>query len=111
MIAILRYAYLKSLRDSSLIAFILVPMFFPVAALSGVTIAKGHPRYPMYMDALFTPVQNATLCAQIAIAMCIFFTVIPAFWTLRPEIATRSVASFLFAARPLTVTLSLILFA
>ena len=60
MIAMLRYAYLKSLRDSSLIAFILIPAMFPVAALSGATLAKGHLRYPLYMNAQFSPAQNAT---------------------------------------------------
>jgi len=110
MIALLRYLYLKSARDSSLIAFLLVPMLVPVAALSGVTL-KSHLQYPFYMDALYTPVQNATLAATIAMAISVLFASIAAFWTLRAEIATRSVGSFLFAARPLTVALALILFA
>ena len=111
MIAILRYAYLKSLRDRSLFAFVIFPILFPVAALIGVTLGQGHLRYPFYMNVHYSPVQNATLCAQIALMICVFFTLIPAFWTLRPEIATRSVASFFFAARPITVALSVILFA
>ena len=111
MIAILRYAFLKSRRDGSVYAFVLLPALFPVAALMGVTVAKQRWQYPLAMNPQFTPVQNATLCAQIALTICVVFTVIPAFWTLRPEIATRSVTSFLFAARPVTVAASVILFA
>jgi hypothetical protein len=109
MIALLRYLYLKSARDSSLIAFLFVPMLIPVAALSGVTL-RGHLQYPFYMNPLYTPVQNATLAASIAMATSVLFASIAAFWTLRAEIATRSIGSFLFAARPLTIALALILF-
>ena len=111
MIALLHYVYLKSLRDSSLIAFIIVPILAPVVALSGVTFGKGHVHYPFYLKAQFSAVQNATLASEITLAICVLFAVIPAFWTLRPEIATRSIGSFFFGARPLTVALALILFA
>jgi hypothetical protein len=111
VIALLRYAYLKSLRDSSMIAFVGLLMMFPVAALGGATLGKGHLHFPFYMDAQFSPVQNATLAGQMTTGLCVLFTVITAFWTFRPEIATRSIGSFLFAARPLTVTVALILFA
>ncbi len=113
--AMIRYAYLKSLRDSSLIAFIIIPMLFPLAAMVGITldlaIAKGHPVYPLFMNVHFSPEQNATLAGQITTGICVLFTVITAFWTFRSEIATRSVGSFLFATRPLTLALALILFA
>jgi len=109
--AMLRYAYLKGLRDSSVIAFLAIEMLIPVAALGGVTFGKGHFHYPLYLEAHFSPAQNATMAGQITTAICVFFTVITAFWTFRSEIATRSVGSFLFAMRPLTLALSLILFA
>ena len=89
--AMLRYAYLKSLRDSSLIAFVMIPMFFPLCAMIGISIGKGGLHYPMYMDVHFTPVQSATLAGQITSGICVLFTVITAFWTFRYEIATRSV--------------------
>ena len=115
MIAMLRYAYLKSLRDSSLIAFIVFPIMFPLAAMVGITLdltlTKGHPVYPMYMNVHFTPQQNAALAGQITSAICVLFTVITAFWTFRSEIATRSVGSFLFATRPITLALALVFFA
>jgi len=111
VIAMLHYTYLKSRRDSSLFAFIMIPALFPLAALGGATLAKGHWHYPLFLNPQYTPVQNATLCAQIATVVSVLFTVIPAFWTLRPEIATKSVTSFFFAARPMTVVASVIVFA
>ena len=111
MTALLRYAYLKSLRDHSLIAFIGTPALVPVAALLGVTLAKGQFRYPMYLEAGFSPFQNAVLAAQISTGMSVLFTVLAAFWTLRTEIATRSIGSFLFAVTPLKMALTLVLFA
>ena len=115
MIAMLRYAYIKGLRDSSLIAFVIIPMLFPLAAMSGITLdlklTKGHPIYPMVMDVHFTPEQNAKMAGQFTSGICVLFAVITAFWTFRTEIATRSVGSFLFATRPLTLALALVLFA
>jgi hypothetical protein len=63
------------------------------------------------MSPQFSPQQNATLAGQITTGICVLFTVIIAFWTFRSEIATRSVGSFLLAARPLALSLALILFA
>ncbi|HYS52826.1 MAG TPA: hypothetical protein VER58_03550 [Thermoanaerobaculia bacterium] len=112
MIALLRYAYLKSVRDGSLIAFLLPATLVSLSGLSGVTLSQGHrPHYPFFLNVQFSPVQNATLAAQIAIAVSVLFAVIPAFWTFRPEISSRSIGSFFFATRPLTVALALILFA
>ena len=111
MIALLRYAILKSTRDGSLPAFVFLPMLVPLAALAGATLGKGHWHYPFYLNVQYTPVQNANLAATIGVAIAVFFTVIPAFWTFRPEIETRSIGALLLAARPVTVALTLILFA
>ena len=64
-------------------------MFVPLAALTGVSLHKGQLHYPLYMNVQYTPAQNATLAAQIAMAISILFSTIPAFWVLRPEIASR----------------------
>jgi hypothetical protein len=110
VIAILRYAFLKSRRDGSLAAFLIMPIFMPMAALCGATMAKGL-RYPLFMNVEYTPVQNATLVADVATVVFIVFSALPAFWTLRSEIASRAIGSFLFGVRPLTAVLALILFA
>lgn len=109
MIALLRYALLKSRRDHSLTGFLMVPIIVPVAALAGVTLGKGW-HYPFFMDQRLSPVQNATFAANISMAAAILFASIAAFWTFRPEILSKSIGSFVFAARPLTIAMSLILF-
>jgi hypothetical protein len=112
MIALLRYAYLKSVRDGSLIAFLLPATLVSLSGLTGVTLDAEHRlHYPFFMNVHFSPVQNATLAAQVALAVSVLFSVIPAFWTFRPEIASRSIGSFFLATRPLTVASALILFA
>lgn len=111
MMALLRYAFLKSMRDGSLPAFLFLPMLVPSGALAGVTLAKGQWHYPFYMNVQYTPVQNATLAATIVMALSVFLSGIPAFWTFRPEIETRSIGALLLAARPVTIALALILFA
>lgn len=110
MIALLRYLSLKGMREGSLIAFVLGPILLPLAGLCGVTFRRGL-HYPFFMDPQYSAVQNATLAAEIAWAMCVVFAAIPAFWALRSEIATRSIGSLALAARPLTISLTLILFA
>ena len=111
MIAILRYLVLKTWRDSSLIAFVMIPVFGPVAALAGSTLAKGHFAYPLYLNVHYTPVQSATLAAQIAFAAAFMFSSISSFWTLRPEVATRAVGAFVLAARPFSIAFALVTFA
>jgi hypothetical protein len=111
MMALLRFAFLKSMRDHSLPAFVSIVVLVPFAALAGATLGKGHWHYPFYLNAQYTPLQNANLAGAIVLVIAVFFSAIPAFWTFRPEIETRSIGSLLLAARPLTVALALILFA
>ncbi len=111
MRALLRYATLKSLRDGTLAAFLSAPMIVPVAALSGVTFDGFHLRFPMFLNPHYTPAQNAATAAGIAGAVCALFAAIPAFWTFRSEIRSRSIGLFAFAARPVVIMLSLVLFA
>jgi len=99
VIALLRYAWLKSVRDSSLMAFVLVPMFAPAAALCGATLGKGW-HYPMFMEVRYTPQQNAELAVTLGMAGAMFFAAIAAFWIFRPELATHSIGSLAIAARP-----------
>lgn len=111
MRALLRYATLKSLRDGTLGAFLIAPMLMPVAALSGVTFDGFHLRFPMFLNPHYTAAQNAASAAGIAGAVGALFAAIPAFWAFRSEIRSRSIGLFAFAARPIVIVLSLILFA
>jgi len=84
MMAILRYAFLKSARDSSLAAFLIITIFTPAAVLAGSTLGKGHLHYPFYMNVLYTPQQSAELAGLLALGASVVFSNIAAFWTFRP---------------------------
>lgn len=109
MNALLHYNFLKGWRDRSIVAFLALPSLIPIAALVGGSLTKRLPlRYPLAMEPRFTAVQNAALIGEIASILCALFTVLPSFWTLRTEIASRSVSSFTMAARPLMVVAMLV---
>jgi hypothetical protein len=105
--ALLHYNFLKSWRDASLIAFLIMPALLPAAGLIGATFSKGF-HYPLFMGAHYTAAQSAAEATEVASLMTVFFATIPAFWVMRTEIATHSVASLSMAARPLTIVLSII---
>jgi hypothetical protein len=108
--AIFRYLYLKSRRDQSLIAFVFTPVLIPVAAVLGVTLAKGHLHYPLFLNEQYTPSQNAALVMLVASMMAVLFANVAAFWTLRTEVATHAINAFVFGTTPATITVTLILF-
>lgn len=110
MIALLRYLVLKTVRDGSLVIFLATPAVMLSSALIGATLIQGV-RYPLYFDTQMSALENARLGASISIVSAIFFATLAAFWTLRPETASRSIGSFVFAARPLTIVFTLTLFA
>ena len=107
--ALLRYLLLKSLRDSSLVAFVITPALVPAAALIGVTVDR-HFTYPFYMNPHYRAVDNAVLASTISMAMAVAFAGIAAFWVLRSEIASRSVNAFVFGLPPSRIALTLVLF-
>lgn len=110
MIAVLRYMVLKTWRDNSLVGLLLLPALAPASALLGVTLRSGRFRYPLFISPEQTPVQNATLAEIIAMIVCVLVATMAAFWTLRPELAGRSIASFLFGVRPIEIVGALIAF-
>jgi len=110
MIALLRYDVLKSARDGSLAAFFLLPMLIPVFALLGGTFVHGF-HYPLTMEVRWSPAQNAAMIGTVASVVCPVFALMPAFWALRAEIETRSVAALAMAARPVTIVTTVVGFA
>ncbi len=105
MMAILRYAFLKSWRDRSLLALMIWPVLGAMAPWMAFTIAaaNGEPRP--------SPMQVAEILQINIGASAMVLGSIFAFWTFRGEIANRSIGAFLFPTRPLTIIASLILFA
>ncbi len=107
MIALLHYAVLKTRRDGSLFLFLFAPAMV-IAALLGTSIAELRFEYPFALSRHMTQMQNAKLLTSIVGAGALMFGIISAFWTYRAEIATRSIASFVVASRPVTVIAALI---
>ena len=111
MIAVLHYALLKSLRDKSLPVFVLGPSLVIAASLLGATLAQGGLHYPLYMSRQMSAARNAEMSALVLTFFAMAFGTVAAFWTLRPEVVTKTIGSFLMARRPLTVALAQVTFA
>lgn len=110
MIAILRYAFLKSLRDRSLPVFFAAPAVVTTTVLLGTTLAH-RLTYPLYWIREWSPTQNAELAATMATLLAVAFASMAAFWTFRPEVSSRAIGSFLMGTRPISIAAALILFA
>lgn len=104
MMAVLRYALLKSWRDRSLVAFMIWPMLAGVGPWIAMTLERHAGRNAP------SPEDIAHISGMIGAMTGVSLASMFAFWTFRSEVATRAVGAFLFAARPLTVIASLILF-
>lgn len=105
MIALWHYTFLKGMRDRSLPVFLLWGPVYATAALIGVSVAQGRLHYPLspqwdIKDELFFALMTATVIATLS-----------AFWTLRTEVATKAIGSFLMATRPISVVVALVVFA
>jgi hypothetical protein len=111
MMAILRYAILKTRRDGTFWIFLLVPGFIPAASLIGSSFHRATGfTYPLVMESSWNATRNATLAASIATVMCALISAVPAFWALRAEVASKSIGSIALAVRPIVIVLSTILY-
>jgi hypothetical protein len=111
MMAILRYAFLKNMRDGSLAAFILGPVIMIVAPLLGVSIVeKRGIVYPLSMNPHWTGVKTAAEVVPITLTVLALFGALAGFWAFRGEIVTRSIGSFVLAVRPIRVQIAAAIF-
>jgi hypothetical protein len=110
VIAILRYAFLKSLRDRSLMVFLAAPAVVNATVLLGTTLAH-RLTYPLYIIWTWSPRQNAEIAGTMATLFAVLFAGMAAFWTFRPEISSRAISSFMMGTRPVSIAAALILFA
>lgn len=106
MIALLHYAFLKSLRDRSLPIFVLWVPIQVAAMLIGSSVINHHLQYPLVVSDW-----NDGDVAAFSILLPSFIASISAFWTFRSEVATRAIGSFVIASRPITVVVALVVFA
>jgi len=111
VIAILRYMTIKSMRDRSFFGFILLPWMLPPLALIGGSISHKHIQFPLTLDPNLSAAGNATLLTGLTGGMIFVLASVVSFWMLRPEVAARSLGSFIFAVRPVTIIASLTVFA
>ena len=111
MIAILRYAFLKNLRDGSLAAFLLGPIIMLTAPLLGVAaFTKGLVVYPLSIDAHLTPARSAAEMAPVTVFIAALFAALAGFWSFRGEIISRSMGSFVLAVKPVKIQIASTLF-
>ncbi len=106
MMALLRYAFLKSKRDGSLAAWLVWPILTGVGWRVAITIMA----MPQGYDTVIRDPHAVHDLRMMAGATAWFLAALSAFWTFRGETATRSIGAFLFAARPLTIAVSLVVF-
>jgi hypothetical protein len=103
MKALLRYAFLKSWRDRSLIAFTL---FTGTSLLSG-RLAVALAEVIRGVEIGFAP--NEALVGM-SVAGSTAMASLSGFWVLRLEIRDRSVGSMLLATRPLLIAVSVMIY-
>jgi hypothetical protein len=111
MMAILRYAFLKNLRDGSLAAFILGPIIMLTAPLLGSAFfGEGGPRFPAKMDMTMSAARNAAMLAPATLFITALFASLAGFWSLRSEIISKSMGTFVLAVRPVKIQIAAMLF-
>jgi len=111
VIAILRYAFLKSLRDQSLPVFLAAPTFVNTTVLLGTALAHRLANPISLNWGWWSATQNVELAGTLATVFAVVFASMAAFWTFRPEVSSRAIASFMMGTRPISIAAALILFA
>jgi hypothetical protein len=112
MKALLRYMIVKSARERFLAWILFAPavlVFAPVGGLLVRSLLIGQRVYPFSFE---DTSHDATMVVfiRLAIMVAVIDGGIAAFWILRKEIADRSIASFVLAAKPLTIWIVAILY-
>lgn len=111
MIAILRYAFLKNMRDGSLAAFVLGPFIMLTAPLLGVAaFTKGLLVFPLSFEPQWSPARSAAGIAPVTVFVATLFAALAGFWGFRGEIISRSMGSFMLAVRPVKIQIASTLF-
>jgi hypothetical protein len=104
--ALLHYAWLKGMRDRSVLVFFLIAPIQIAAIIIGISVSNHHIRYPLLPLAL-----DEGDVAVLSVILPYFVAACSAFWTFRSEVATKAIGSFVIGSRPLTVVLALVVFA
>jgi hypothetical protein len=104
MMAVLRYALLKSMRDGSLVAFTLGPVIMIGSALLGVALfTEGAHALPLTISPQWSAARTAAEIAPVNMFVGALFACLAGFWGFRGEVVSKSMGTFLLAVRPLTI--------
>lgn len=109
MIALLRYAFLKSSRDEFLKRLIMAPLFLLMEPLIGTAsyhIYQGTIHYPLELDRNVPPAATALALIHAALVLSSLAAAIGSFWIFRREVATRDIGLFLLASRSRTMAMA-----
>jgi hypothetical protein len=96
------YAWLKGVRDRSLVIFALIPPMQFTAMVIGFSLDKRHLTYPFIGPDWAGDFPGLAILIPAVVGSC------SAFWMLRSEVATRAIDSFVVASRPVAVIAALV---
>lgn len=102
MRALVRYAFLKSSRDTSLLSLTVAPTVMVVSLMLGIIgyqMLRGEARYPMTFDARTTPQATALALLQGSTFGAVVMAAIAGFWLFRTEIGNHSIGTMVIAIR------------
>ena len=103
MTALLRYAFVKSLREHLLAGVLLTPLVMAVAPLLGLAVANvffGRPAFPFRFDGEITQTMFASQLSAAVLLIATLGAGISAFYVFRAEVTSRAVGFFVLANRP-----------
>ena len=104
MMAVLRYALLKSMRDGSLVAFALGPVIMVGAAVLGIALfARGTHTYPLTITPEWSAARTAAEIAPVNMFIGAVFACLAGFWSFRGEVVSKSMGAFILAVRPISI--------
>lgn len=109
MIALLRYAFLRSSRESLLYSLLFGPgvmLVSPLLVIACYSFIRGQSAYPVSLDDSLTPEATARLVGEIGRMLGALSASFASFSIFRQELADRSLGFFLLAIRSRSVVLA-----
>jgi hypothetical protein len=109
MMALLRYAFLKSAREKFLVALLISPAVMLLAPLLGVAalaLLQGHGTWPLSIDPRWPPFATSRLMASVGVMLSAISAGAGGFWIFRRERANHSLGSFALAIQTRAIALA-----
>lgn len=108
MIALLRYAFLKSARENFLAAIFAGPVIMLVAPVLGIAVmltVSGRGAYPLRLPGLSATSTSAGM-TWAALMLATISAATGGFWIFRREVVTRDIGVFVLAKPPRMIALA-----